>query len=62
MAGERERGLLPYLWGWNAVTSVAGSALAAALALLIGFQLGLLAGAGAYLLAGAAAWWCGRRA
>ncbi len=42
--------------------SVAGSALAAALALLIGFQLGLLAGAGAYLLAGAAAWWCGRRA
>jgi predicted membrane-bound spermidine synthase len=62
LAGERERGLLPYLWGWNAVTSVAGSALAAALALLIGFQLGLLAGAGAYLLAGAAAWWCGRRA
>jgi hypothetical protein len=52
---------VPYLWGWNAVTSVAGSALAASLALWSGFSAGMLAGAACYLLVALAAFALSRR-
>lgn len=39
---------LPYLWGWNAMSSVAGSAMAATLAMLAGFGVVMGAGAACY--------------
>ncbi len=48
LAGLRSTGVLPYLWGWNALTSVLGSALAAVLGMQFGFAWGLLAGAACY--------------
>jgi len=50
LVGRRNEAVLPYLWGWNAVTSVAGSALAASLAIWVGFRLGMLVGAVCYLI------------
>ncbi len=50
LGGLTNRRTLPYLWGWNAVTSVAGSALAATLAIWSGFTMVLLAGALCYLV------------
>lgn len=50
LIGAKNDGALPYLWGWNAVTSVAGSALAASLAIWFGFSAGMLAGAACYLI------------
>ena len=50
LVGKQNELALPYLWGWNAVTSVAGSALAASLALWFHFGAALLAGAACYLL------------
>jgi hypothetical protein len=47
--------LLPYLWGWNAVTSVAGSALAASIAIWLNFSAGMLVGAACYLIVSLAA-------
>lgn len=50
LIGKKNDGALPYLWGWNAVASVAGSALAASLAIWFGFSAGMLAGAACYLI------------
>jgi hypothetical protein len=50
LSGSRDPGVLPYLWGWNAVTSVLGSALAAILGMQFGFMVVLLVGAACYLL------------
>jgi hypothetical protein len=50
LIGRRNELALPYLWGWNAVTSVAGSALAASLAIWFGFSAGMLAGTACYLI------------
>ena len=50
LIGKKNDEALPYLWGWNAVTSVAGSALAASLAIWFGFSAGMLAGAACYLI------------
>lgn len=61
LASRADNALLPYLWGWNSVTSVAGSAAAAALAMLIGFRANLLIGAGCYALAALSAWAAGRK-
>jgi hypothetical protein len=55
MAGQRNPATLTYLWGWNAVASVAGSALAASLALWLSFGAGMYAGAGCYLVVALAA-------
>jgi hypothetical protein len=49
LAGMRNKRSLPYLWGWNAVASVAGSALAACVAIWSGFGAGILLGAFCYL-------------
>ena len=51
LVGGRNAAALPYLWGWNAVTSVAGSALAASLAIWSGFRSGMLVGVACYVLA-----------
>jgi hypothetical protein len=50
LIGKRNELALPYLWGWNAVTSVAGSALAASLAIWFSFGAAMLAGTACYLL------------
>jgi hypothetical protein len=50
LTGKHNETALPYLWGWNAVTSVAGSALAASLAIWFSFSAGMLAGAVCYLI------------
>ena len=50
LVGRRNELSLPYLWGWSAVTSVAGSALAASLAIWSGFSVGMLAGTVCYLI------------
>jgi hypothetical protein len=50
LVGRSNEAALPYLWGWNAVTTVAGSALAASLAIWFGFRVGMLAGAACYLV------------
>ena len=50
LVGRSNGAALPYLWGWNAVTTVAGSALAASLAIWFGFRAGMLAGAVCYLV------------
>lgn len=55
LVGKKNDGTLPYLWGWNAVTSVAGSALAASLAIWSSFSMGMLAGAVCYLVVALAA-------
>jgi hypothetical protein len=62
LSGERNKRVLPSMWGWNAVTSVAGSALAASIAIWSGFTLSMLAGAGCYLLVAGAAFMLARRA
>ncbi|HEX9385601.1 MAG TPA: hypothetical protein VF918_04730, partial [Anaerolineales bacterium] len=56
LVGRRNEAALPYLWGWNAVTSVAGSALAASLAIWVGFRGGMLVGAVCYLIVALASW------
>jgi hypothetical protein len=53
--------VLPYLWGWNALTSVLGSAAAAVLAMAVGFWAAMLAGAAFYALVAVAALALGRR-
>jgi len=50
LVGRHNELSLPYLWGWNAVTSVAGSALAASLAIWSGFGAAMLAGSACYLI------------
>jgi hypothetical protein len=55
LVGREQEATVPYLWGWNAVTSVAGSALAAGLALWFSFSAGMLAGAACYLIVALAA-------
>lgn len=50
LTGKYNEAVLPYLWGWNAVTSVMGSALVASIAIWIGFTAGMLAGAACYLI------------
>lgn len=50
LIGKRNELALPYLWGWNAVTSVMGSALAASLAVWFSFGAAMLAGTACYLL------------
>jgi hypothetical protein len=45
---------LAYLWGWNAMTSVLGSALAASLAVLWSYSADMLLGAACYLVAAGA--------
>ena len=50
LTGKHNETALSYLWGWNAVTSVAGSALAASLAVWFSFGAGMLAGAACYLI------------
>ena len=62
LSSERNKRVLPPMWGWNAVTSVAGSALAASIAIWSGFTLSMLAGAGCYLLVAGAAFMLARRA
>jgi len=52
---------LPYLWGWNALTAVLGSAAAALLAMALGFWAAMLAGAACYVLVTVAALFLGRR-
>jgi hypothetical protein len=54
-------GTLPYLWGWNALTSVLGSAAAAVLAMAVGFWAAMLVGAAFYALVTVAALALGRR-
>jgi precorrin-6B methylase 2 len=54
-------GSLPYLWGWNALTSVLGSAVAAVLAMAVGFWAAMLVGAAFYALVTMAALAMGRR-
>ncbi len=56
LGGLHNKRVLPYLWGWNAVTSVAGSALAACVAIWVGFGVSILIGAGCYLVVAGAAW------
>jgi hypothetical protein len=55
LAGQGDARVLPYLWGWNALTSVLGSALAAILGMQFGFGVGILAGAACYVLVTVAA-------
>jgi hypothetical protein len=50
LVGKRNELALSYLWGWNAVTSVMGSALAASLALRFNFATAMLAGTTCYLI------------
>jgi hypothetical protein len=50
LVGRYQEATVPYLWGWNAVTSVAGSALAAGFAIWFSFSAGMLAGAACYLI------------
>jgi hypothetical protein len=52
--GQRQPGVVPWLWGINSLMSVMGSALAIALAIHLGFHATLLVAAGLYGLAGAA--------
>lgn len=49
-------GLIPWMWGVNASSSVVGSVLAMAIAIRFGFNEAVLAGAACYLLAAAANW------
>jgi hypothetical protein len=55
LVGRRQEATIPYLWGWNAVTSVAGSALAAGLAIWFSISAGMLAGSVCYLVVALAA-------
>jgi hypothetical protein len=55
MAGKRSEVTMPFLWGWNAVTSVAGSALAASIAIWISFGASMFVGAACYLVVALAA-------
>jgi hypothetical protein len=48
LVGRQNQLSLPYLWGWNAVASVMGSALASSLAIWFSFSAGMLAGAVCY--------------
>ncbi len=47
---QKDNEMLPYLWGWNSVTSVGGSAIAASVAMLAGFRVNMFLAAGCYLL------------
>jgi SAM-dependent methyltransferase len=53
--------VLPYLWGWNSVTSVAGSAVAASVAMLAGFRINMFIAAGCYLVVALTAWMLSRK-
>ncbi len=61
LVGIERQAALPYLWGWNALTSVLGSATAAVLAMAIGFWAAMLCGAAFYALVTVAALALGRR-
>jgi MFS family permease len=50
LVGKRNELALPDLWGWNAVTSVMGSALAASLAIWLSFGAAMFAGTACYLI------------
>ena len=56
LVGIRDRNSLAYLWGWNAVSSVFGSALAAAMAIWVDFRAGMLLGAVCYLAVAVVSW------
>jgi hypothetical protein len=47
---------VPFLWGWNAVTSVMGAALAASIAIWLNFGAVMLIGAACYVMVAAATW------
>jgi hypothetical protein len=61
LVSVRNKRTLPYLWGWNAVTAVIGSAVAASLAMVVGFQINMLIGAGCYLIVAFSAWMMAHR-
>jgi len=61
LAGEKDSQVLPYLWGWNAVTSVTGSALTSVLAMIAGFQANILVGSACYLVVALTAWIISRK-
>ena len=61
LAGIHKQNFLAYLWGWNGITSVAGSALAAGIAIWIDYRAGMLLGAGCYLAVAVASWMLARR-
>ena len=61
LVGIRDQNSLAYLWGWNAVTSVVGSALAAGIAIWVDYRAGMLLGAGCYLAVAAASLMLARR-
>ncbi|MBM3276597.1 MAG: hypothetical protein FJY95_00740 [Candidatus Handelsmanbacteria bacterium] len=54
LAGSAAPGQIPWMWGINGVSSVAGSALAVVVGMKWGTDWALYCGAGAYLLAGVA--------
>jgi hypothetical protein len=56
LAGKESRQSVPLLWGWNAVTSVMGAALAASIAIWLNFGAVMLFGAASYLLVSMVAW------
>lgn len=61
LAGSAAPGQIPWMWGINGLSSVAGSALAVAVGMRWGTPEGLWCGAAAYLLAGSVMWIGGRR-
>ncbi len=56
LAGSAEPEQIPWMWGTNGVSSVAGSALAVVVGMEWGTEWALYCGAAVYLLAGAAMW------
>ncbi|MEA5077223.1 MAG: hypothetical protein VB013_01515 [Anaerolineaceae bacterium] len=58
---KKDNEILPYLWGWNSVTSVGGSAVAASVAMLAGFRVNMFIAAGCYLLVAVTAWLLSRK-
>jgi hypothetical protein len=61
LIGIQNQNSLAYLWGWNAVTSVTGSALGAGIAIWIDYRAGMLLGAGCYLAVALASWIMAKR-
>jgi SAM-dependent methyltransferase len=60
LAGIRDQNSLAYLWGWNAITTVSGAALAAGMAIWVDYRAGMLLGAGCYLAVAVASWMLAR--
>lgn len=56
LAGMESRQSVPFLWGWNAITSVMGAALAASIAIWLNFGAVMLLGAACYLMVTVVAW------